>query len=252
MMAEHLRPARHLDLEGAYNVRDLGGYRTSDGRITRWKTFLRADGLHRLPAESQAALVDYGVRTVIDLRRSQEIQDRPDPFFGSSQVKYYHQNLSGDVSLAQGGDPPERADVAQRISEGYCRLLDRRHSVVREILVTLAQPDALPALFHCAAGTDRTGIISALLLGIAGVTPEIIAEDYTLSARYIINLVLAEAESPDENLTLERFQQNNCPPEVMLLTLQHLEKRYGGVEGYSSAIGLMQDQIDSLRNALVE
>ena len=252
MMGQHLRPARHLDLEGAYNVRELGGYQTSDGRITRWKTFLRADSLHRLPAESQAALIDYGVRTVIDLRQSQEIQDSPNPFFGSSEVKYYHQNLSGDVTLVQDGDPPDRADVAQRISEGYCRRLDRRHSLVREILATLAQPESLPALFHCAGGTDRTGIISALLLGIAGVTPEIIAEDYTLSARYLINLFLAEAESPDENLTWEACQQKYCPPEVMLLMLQHLEKRYGGVEGYSRTIGLMQDQIDSLRNALVE
>ena len=76
----------HLHIEGAYNVRDLGGYATSDGRRTRWGVFLRADSLHRLPLRSQAALIDYGIRTVIDLRRSREIQSDPNVFFASSDV----------------------------------------------------------------------------------------------------------------------------------------------------------------------
>ncbi len=67
-MHDGRQPKRHLRLEGTYNVRDIGGYRTTDGRHTRWRRLLRADSLHRLTPASQAALVDYGVRTVIDLR----------------------------------------------------------------------------------------------------------------------------------------------------------------------------------------
>ena len=74
-------PKRHLKIEGAYNTRDLGGYATRDGRHTRWGQLLRADSLHRLPVTSQQALLDYGLRTVLDLRKSDELQNLPNPFF---------------------------------------------------------------------------------------------------------------------------------------------------------------------------
>jgi len=77
---------RHLGLEGTYNLRDLGGYHTSDGRTTRWRTFFRSDSLRRLPLAAQATLLAYGVRTVIDLRRSDELHVAPNVFAGSSAV----------------------------------------------------------------------------------------------------------------------------------------------------------------------
>ena len=85
-----MQPARHLDIDGAYNVRDLGGYPTRDGRRTRWKTFVRAASLHRLPPDSRATLIDYGIRTVIDLRMTRELEDAPNVFAGSSEVAYLH------------------------------------------------------------------------------------------------------------------------------------------------------------------
>ncbi|XWK86253.1 MAG: tyrosine-protein phosphatase [Phormidium sp.] len=71
---------RHLPLEGSYNIRDIGGYLTVDGYQTRWKTILRSDNLHRLTPNSQQALIDYGIKTIIDLRYASEVKNRPSVF----------------------------------------------------------------------------------------------------------------------------------------------------------------------------
>ena len=254
-MSGPLQPARHLDLEGTHNLRDLGGYRTSEGRTTRWRMFLRADSLHQLPAESQAALVDYGIRAVIDLRAKIELEERPNVFSGSSDVAYYHRNLLGDEPLPEEDDIAVNAEASEGTARGYTQLLDLLKPRYRNVLATLAEPSAQPALFHCAAGQDRTGTVAALLLGIAGVPPDTIAEDYALSARYLRDRYVAEFAPPElspDEFTWQDYQAQFCPPEVMLTTLEHLEERYGGAEAYVRAIGLTQEQVDSLRWALVE
>ena len=81
---------RHLGLAGTYNLRDTGGYRTLDGRTTRWRTFLRSDSLHRLPHLARTTLLNYGVRPVLDLRRSDKLHAAPTVFVGSSDVVYHH------------------------------------------------------------------------------------------------------------------------------------------------------------------
>ena len=250
-MPRLLEPARHLDLEGAYNVRELGGYRTADGRSTRWRTFLRADSLHRLSDGSQAALLDYGIRAVIDLRRSVELEERPNVFAGSPGVAYHQQDIAGEKPMWELAGDPAPEDRTDRRAWGYAMTLDHRRTPIRETLATLSEPSARPALFHCAGGTDRTGIIAALVLGIAGVPPETIVADYTLSAKYLTEKYFAEEKSPEEGFTWETYQARYCPPEVMAQTLKHLEDQYGGTEAYARAIGLTNDQIGSLRNSLV-
>ena len=278
-MAETEQPPRRLNLEGAYNVRDLGGYATQDGRQTRWRTLLRADELHRLAPASQAAIIDYGIRTVIDLRSTVELELYPSVFAGSSQVAYHHKNLHGDVRtrdipdfeatrepvlvemLDEIASAPARDEVSRRLQditlrrlESYGSRLDRRQPQVADILATLAAPGGLPAMFNCAAGTDRTGIISALVLGIAGVPAETIAEDYALSARGILERDIADGkvrESLGGDHTWQRYQLEFCPPEAMLKVLGYLERRYGGVEGYVRRTGLGEAEIEGLGRAMV-
>ena len=268
-----------LKLNGAYNVRDLGGYATRDGRRVRWKTLLRADELHRLTTASQAAIVDFGIRTVIDLRATAELGVYPSVFADSSQAAYHHKNMSGDVPMrdipdfeatrdpvlvemldeiasAPAGDEVSRRIKATtlRILESYGSRLDRRQPQIADILATLAAPGGLPAMFNCAAGTDRTGIISALVLGIAGVPAETISEDYSLSARGIMERDVADGnirESLGGDHSQQRYQQEFCPPDAMLKVLDYLERRYGGVEGYVRAIGLGDAEIEKIRRAIV-
>ena len=254
-MANEAERKRHLDLDGSYNIRDIGGYPTTDGSRTRWQTLLRSDSLHRLPPASQAALLDYGVRTIIDLRTSDAVQSHPNVFEGSADVTYYHQNLIGDDELPAGTESIESGALSKAISSSYCVWLDHRRSQICETVATLASPAALPALVHCAGGKDRTGIITALALGLAGVPVETIAEDYALSGRYLFSRYIdanGAAEVEASGYTWQDYQREYCPPEVMLSTLEYLEERYGGVEGYVVGGGLSGAQIETLRRALVE
>src|SRR5436309_6252589 len=166
---------RHLNLEGTYNLRDTGGYRTLDGRAIRWRTFLRSDSLHRLPPVAQTILMGYGVRTVLDLRRSDELHMAPNVFVGSSDVAYHNVSLLTDT-------PPVRQQAPRPLVDTYRLILDQRQEQLRQALATLAAPGGLPAVVHCTAGKDRTGLIVALVLGLAGVPTTTIVEDYALSA----------------------------------------------------------------------
>lgn len=243
----------HLPLEGNYNTRDLGGYATSDGRTTNWGKYLRSDTLANLSPASRDALIDYGVRSVIDLRRSAELQFEPSVFIGCKAVSYYHQNMTGDLALEGDGQPLENEDPAQRKGRRYCLILEQRKQILRQIMSILAQQDGLPAIVHCRAGKDRAGIVAALVLGIAGVPRETIVEDYILTARYLI--VRDLEQNPDlspEEYTWKDFQDAGCPPATIELTLDHLEARYGGITGYLKDVGVTQEQLDSIRSAMTE
>ena len=254
-MSEELRQRQHLDLEGAYNIRDLGGYSTCDGGTIRWNMFLRADGLQNLTPESQAALVDYGVRTVIDLRNTSEIEKNPDVFEKSSVVTYFHQNMIGDEPLPEKTDQSSLDEPAKLFSRNYKFILDHRSAQVIKTLDTIASPATLPALVHCAGGKDRTGIITALVLGLVGVPEETIVKDYALTALYFLRHDLEEHATltePSFPYTIEEYQRQHCPPETMLEILQHLKVHYGGIEGYVLGFGLTREQINNLRVSLVE
>ena len=245
---------RHLRLEGTYNVRDIGGYRTTDGRHTRWRRLLRADSLHRLTPASQAALVDYGVRTVIDLRFAHELASEPNVFANSTAAAYHHMDMIGDALQAELDGLPPAAGHLERILRIYTMMIDHRQRRLCEILSMLATPGVLPALVHCRGGKDRTGVIAAFALGLVGVPAETIAEDYALSARFLLKRSLDE-QAPDleAHYTSEQeYQRDCCPPDVMLGTLRHLDECYGGPQAYLLEGGLSPEQIERLRNELVE
>ena len=185
-MTKTTEHTRALDVEGAYNVRDLGGYKTQDGRTTRWGRYLRADTLANVTPGGVETLLEYGVRNIIDLRRSSDLQFRPSPFIGNESVTYYHQNMSGDVGLAHREVLDGIEDQAERRGRGYCSILDQRKHILHQIFSILAQPDGLPVLVHCNAGKDRAGIAAAFVLDICGVPRETIIEDYGLTARYLV------------------------------------------------------------------
>ena len=243
---------RHIELVAGMNFRDLGGYATAVGGTTRWRTFFRADTMHLLTEADQKKLVEeYGIRTIIDLRRSGELAERPNVFAGSAALSYLHLNMIGDGDL-ESAPPPDEG--AARIAWSYSTYIDQRQEAIREILATLATAEALPAMYHCAAGKDRTGVVSALLLGLAGVSGEIIAADYGLSAHYLADNFRrdqAAAGKDMEGFTWKDYQRQSCPPEAMRLTLAHIKQHYGGVESYMRQIGLTTDQVDFLRTAVL-
>ena len=119
-------------------------------------------------------------------------------------------------------------------------------------MTELAEPDAIPLVFHCAAGKDRTGIITALLLSLAGVSNLIIAADYSHTSQNSIKTYLDEAQ-PDVNKAVrnaEDYEREFCPPEVILIMLHWLDTKYGGTEPYIRSIGVSEQAIMRLKETL--
>ncbi len=252
-MTSDLDPRRHLDLEGTCNTRDIGGYATRDGRQTRWGRLLRSDSLHNLSPKSRQTLLDFGLRSILDLRKSAEMQKTRNVFFGSEEVQYYHQNMVGDTLIRERENIPSALDYVEHMRWSYSVVLDRRNSHIHDTLCLLAQRGTLPALVHCAGGTERTGLIIGLVLGIAGVPDETIAADFALTARCTYASYLADhPELSADDYSLEDHQNRQCRPDTMLAVLRTLEERYCGVVGYARNIGMSEDQIRSLREAIVE
>ena len=245
------QPTRRIQIEGAYNVRDLGGYETADGRQTQWMMFLRADDVSTLPKASQDVLTGYCVRTVLDLRQLREINAQADNVFSNSpHARYINVDMVGDVVI----DTNDSDVTRLRVHTLYRNMLDLRGEKFRDTLATMAEPGALPVLFHCMGGQDRTGLVSAMLLGLAGVPNETIAEDYTLTAEYRVDAYLGPNLHPGTDpaqYTPKAYRARNCPPEAMLDTLGYLDDRYGGVEGYVRSIGVTDEQIATLLNSLL-
>ena len=250
-MAETIPPGRHLGLERTYNTRDIGGYPTEDGRTTRWKVFLRSDNMHDLSSADQDALIDFGIRTVVDLRTTWETKTTPNVFANSDRTRYVWHNIIGDERTSSTQEVVTGVP-SDKIQRAYTSWLDHRQDQIGATLSTLAEPDTGSAIYHCAVGKDRTGVISALLLDIAGVSRQTIAEDYGLTGRYLHQRNLDSATDNGETplATWQLYQAEFCPPEGMIKTLQHLDDNYGGVLPYLETIGLDTAQIGVLREAL--
>ena len=243
---------RHLAIEGTRNVRDLGGYETRDGRQTRWGRFLRSDGLQGVTAAGREKLLGLGLKTVVDLRRGSELAVAPSVFAGSPDVAYHHLDMIGEGPLEEAHP---LSDGAERIAHTYCLWLDLRQEAVCRILGTLAAPDALPALYNCAAGKDRTGVTSAMLLSVAGVDDDLIATDYTLSAHFLLGRhlgVLAAEGNAKPEFSEEDYRREFVPAAAMSRVMRHLRDEYGGAESYMRTVGLQDEQIERLCSGLLD
>lgn len=122
-----LHGKRHLPLEGAYNIRDIGGYPTPDGTTTGWRTFLRADSLHKLTPAAQQELIDYGLRTVVDLRFDHECSTAPNVFAASDEVAYVKISLLADAA------PNAERRMLPDLESIYRYILDERQAVLKQV-----------------------------------------------------------------------------------------------------------------------
>lgn len=244
------RPGTALRWENCYNVRDLGGYETVDGRRTRFGAFVRADNLSRLTSDGRTALQRYGVRTVIDLRSPFELEMDPPPFGesgASHDVRYRNLPL-----IEQDSMNAQAIATAATNSAMYRAVI---HGCAGELVAILRAMVEAPEgciLIHCHAGKDRTGIVAAIVLRVAGVAPECIAEDYAASndrLRPYYDEVLADISDVHERASTA--SQYFADPDIMLDLLQYIERKYGGIERYLRNAGLKEGEIEALRARLI-
>jgi protein-tyrosine phosphatase len=175
---ESKRMVHQLEVEGGYNIRDLGDYPTQDGHSTRRGVLIRGGNLQNLSGMAQQQIMDYGVKTIIDLRDEWETQSFRNPFVQSSTITCLNLPLIGNTLSA---NPTWKADTQNytALYELYAKYLDHCQRQLGTIVSAIAE-NSFATLFFCHAGKDRTGIVAALLLGAVGVPDVAIAEDYAL------------------------------------------------------------------------
>jgi protein-tyrosine phosphatase len=240
--------SRWVRVTGATNVRDLGGYR-AEGGITRWGTIFRADSLHQLSQEDQQMLLDHGVRTVIDLRHTSETDARPNVFSSLPNIRYI------PAPIFQGVPPtPDANQPMLDLPTIYRYMVDECQNGFAKALSTIADAGEGSVLFHCSAGKDRTGVLSALLLGLAGVSDETIAEDYALTTQAMLHLrpkLMAQLEATGgDPVMLDRLLSSH--PEDMLNLLNYVKERYASLQNYVRLLGLSDAQIERLLEKFID
>jgi protein-tyrosine phosphatase len=233
---------RTLAFPDLLNARDLGGYPTSDGGLTRTRSLVRADDLAQLTAAGIAALSAYGIRTILDLRWPEEAARHVSPV--PAQLPQVHCERISLLTHTEDEWRLRSRDVAKELWK--CVVLEHVRFELHRVLSFIAAAPPEPLLFHCVAGKDRTGLIAALLLALADATPAAIAEDYAVSAENLRAGYLKRYADTEPARILEALR---CPEQGAYNMLEFLE-RAGGVRAYLSQIGLKPEEIARLRARL--
>jgi protein-tyrosine phosphatase len=247
--------SRDLVWDGCLNVRDLGGHRTADGGETRFGEIVRADRVSQLSEAGWEALVEHGIRTVIDLRGDHEREDDPPrelpvdvkhvAFMEANEREW--EEISSEIEAASAAAP----DVETSTRDVYVIFLERFKPNVAAGVRAVARAPEGGVVVHCVGGKDRTGLLTAFLLHLAGVSDEDIAADYALSEERLLSRHegwFAAAETEEELERLRKIAQT--PPGSMLGVFRELERRYGSVEGYLRSAGVEQHDLDRVRARL--
>jgi len=232
-----------LEVEGCYNIRDIGGYSTATEKTVKQLRFIRSGSLFGLTEHGKARLLDLGVQCVVDLRSHKEVSSRPDTVIEDSRFCWHHLPMLDHIYSCMAQDLPD--SFPPSLEEMYLSLLEESAAVFGQLFELFAHPDYQSYVFHCTAGKDRTGIVAALLLSLAGVDEQTIVEDYAHSEELLSDLIskVDLAGLPPYILASR--------PQTMQALLCHLNVRYGGIQGYLCEIGVTPaDQAKVLKKLL--
>jgi protein-tyrosine phosphatase len=240
---------RQVELEGCHNFRDLGGYPTRAGGRLRWRLLFRSDGLHLLTPKDVARLRgELGIGHVVDLRSSGEIAIDGRGRLAAEDLRIHHLPLFDGAGTAS-------ADLGARISlsDRYFLMVEHAKGPIARVLETLAGAEE-PAVYHCAAGKDRTGVVSAVLLGLLGVADEVIVADYAATQQNLDAIIARLMASEGYQGMLENLPPDtlHAEPETMLSLLARVRAKYGSMRGYVREIGVSDADVVRLERRLVE
>ncbi len=246
---------RLVDLEGPANFRDLGGHATDDGGVVRLGRLFRSDSLSQLSAGDVARLRDeLGVRTVIDLRAGHEVEE-----YGHGPLAPHVRQLHLPI-VDETREPPlptrreRKAAKFLTLDEIYAFMLREYAERFGAVLAVIAEAENLPLVFHCAAGKDRTGLVSALVLGICGVPDDVIVTDFAFTESRMPTIIARHTErAEDRDQAVEvAGQQYGAQATTMATVLAAVRAEHSSIHGYVETTGLSQDAVAHMRAALVE
>ncbi len=242
-----------LAWEGCLNVRDLGGLRVESGGRTRSGTIVRSDNVRALTDAGWRSLAEHGVGRIVDLRWPEELaEDAP----RDVEIEVVHVSVLGESydeeyvaeldAHLEGVD-----DVADHYAWSYVDFLERFRERFGQAFAAVADADGT-VVVHCMGGKDRTGLVAAILLRLAGVDLATIGSDYALSSANLAARSVEWVEAATDGAQRAKRQMlSDTPAEGMVRTLAEIERRYGSAAAYLQAAGLSDAQVGRLRDRLV-
>lgn len=231
---------RLIPLQGALNARSFAGLQGRHGLIPAG-SFIRTADLSRLTPADRHLLAGQGVTLDVDLRTAEELADSPDVLADDARFGYVRISLLGEESI-------DIRKMPASLGELYEHALDANKAQFRQVFQTIAaQPDGT-VLFHCTAGKDRTGMVSALLLSLAGVPEQDIVHNYAISAHYLKPMMESSQSGMSDKIKAHPnlAALMGTPPEAMEAFMAKLQDQYGGAEAYMRTIGLSDGEVQAL------
>jgi protein-tyrosine phosphatase len=246
-------------LEGGRNFRDLGGYRTLDGRRVKWGKLYRSGSMARLTLADSDRLSKLAIKTVCDLRTVQERTAEPNKWCEAAKIRYWareHSDNFGELRkvMVSGLSTPEMARAA--MIAGY-RHLPFEQAPAHQVLFNRLAAGEVPLVFNCAAGKDRAGTAAALILSALGVPRETVVDDYVLTDR-VVDL---EAIFMDRKRKNELTDQSRGVVTAILkadgsylhAALDAVQEKHGTIAAYlRDALGITEEALFAMRQSLLE
>jgi protein tyrosine/serine phosphatase len=233
-----------LTVDGLVNLRDLGGLPTESGATTLPGRLLRSESPHTLSDSGLRALLDLGIGAVVDLRTASEREHRPSPLVEAGVYTSHAPIFTDDE------DYPDHLTTA---AEVYCWWLRERRTGVAAAMTAIADAPSAPILVHCHAGKDRTGVIIALVLRLAGVSVDAIADDYAISGVQLAEMLARDRISARERgmdeVRAERIF--TVRREAMVHTMDCVDSEHRGAVSLLRAAGLDGVRVERLSNLLL-
>ncbi len=250
---------RCLNFSGTRNFRDLGGYRTHDGKHVRWEVLYRSDHLHKLTDSDLGHLAALNLDKIIDFRAEHEKEEEPDrtPVNLDIQLVAIPVLDSSTEIWHVSRDNFRNIDAVKFMTETNIELATRFTPEIRQFINEVFLSNGRPLLFHCAAGKDRTGYAAAVLLRILGVPQEVVMDDYLLSNHYYL-------ASHSLSLTILRLTKGRrfasvvkgfleVRPGYISAAFKAMDSEFGSFEKYTrNGLGMTEKDVETLKRIYLE
>ena len=243
---------RHYSFEGCFNFRDIGGYFSQDGRRVKKGLYFRAGRQDRMTDKDLAHLSDLNISTQIDLRKQEEVLEQGRGPLEDMGAKYINISV-----IPEGGSDKLNKLVGDTGISGkrYLGYLEFGPTSWLRLFGILAEEENLPVLLHCTAGKDRTGVSTAFLLSVLGVSRDIIEADYLLTnldTERQADFIESTVGYPEGYDREKMISIAGVPKDAMKDFLDGVESKWGSAVEYLQKIGITNDQMDMIRNNFLE
>ena len=255
-----LLPTRVLKLQGALNFRDMGGYRSTDGRTVRWNKLYRSGTTHEMTDADLQLIAASGIRYACDLRSNSERKNYPNQLSRIAEIEYWyrdHDKVHGDITRMMLS-PNSRPEDFRNLMKSNYRSLPYEFREAYAVLFTRLADKNLPLVFNCTVGKDRTGVVAALVLWALGVPRELIIEDYLLTEQFY-DQNCAMLFRDERNALFKTVDQRIWEPlmraeaSYLEAMFEQIEQDHGTIEKYLCAqLGVDTAMLGRLRDSLLE